>query len=111
MKRKKRYRYQKRKVENIFYNNTFYLILLAIFLFVSFKAIYPIVSKKIELHKSMKTINQKIKQAILKKERLEEENHLLKTDYQYIESLARERLGFVRQDEIVYQILDASTKK
>jgi cell division protein FtsB/cell division protein DivIC len=74
------------------------IILLLIFL--------PGFSKYQKLLLEQRKLEQRIVELEETNRRLEEEKHKLETDIEYVERRAREKLGIVKKDEILYKIIE-----
>jgi len=81
--------------------NAFWLFIVTFFLLVVF---LPSYSKMEDLKKKNADYNQRIEDLTKKQKELEEEEHLLRTDPAYLEKVGREKMGLVKQGEIVYKI-------
>lgn len=60
----------------------------------------------ITIKKEYNSLRSRISQLKEKNKKMEEEIKALKIDPEYIESLAREKLGLVREGEIIYRFKD-----
>jgi len=64
---------------------------------------WPQFMKYEEIKRSEKSLEIRVEAEENKNARLRREEHNLRTDPQYIEKVAREKLGLVKQDEIIYK--------
>ena len=74
-------------------------------------AVYlPSYNKMQDLKQTNKQFAQRILDLEAKNKKLEEERRLLTTDPDYLEKVAREKMGLIRQGEKVYKIVPAKKK-
>ena len=67
----------------------------------------PSYSKMQDLKQKNQEFSQRIHDLEVKDKKLEEERRLLLTDPDYLEKVARERMGLIRDGEKVYKIVPA----
>ena len=71
----------------------------------------PSYSKMQELKQKNQEFLQKIQYLEAKNKKLEEEGRFLKNNPEYLEKVAREKMGLIRQGETVYKIVPEEQKK
>ncbi len=71
----------------------------------------PSYSKMQELKQKNLEFFQRIQQLEVKNKQLEQERQFLQNNPAYLEKVAREKMGLVRQGETVYKIVPANTQK
>jgi len=80
----------------------FYLII-CVLLLISF---IPVFSRYQDLRQRTKELSRKIQALQEENKALKERQHKLQTDPIYAESVAREKLNVVKEDEVVYKIIE-----
>ena len=76
------------------------VIILAVFL--------PSYTQMQDLKQKNKDYEEKIKVLIKKNAQLSEERHLLEHDPVYLEKVAREKMGLIREGEVVYKLVPSN---
>lgn len=71
----------------------------------------PSYSKMQELKQKNQEFLEKIKYLEVKNKKLEQEGRFLKNNPEYLEKVAREKMGLIRQGETVYKIVPEAAKK
>lgn len=71
----------------------------------------PSYSKMQELKQKNLDLEQKIRTLEIKNKKLEQEGRFLKNNPEYLEKVAREKMGLIRQGETVYKIVPEQKKK
>jgi len=71
----------------------------------------PSYSKMQELKAKNLEFAQRIKALELKNKKLEQEGRFLKNNPEYLEKVAREKMGLIRQGETVYKIVPEDKKQ
>ena len=71
----------------------------------------PSYSKMQELKLRNQIYAKRIEELEIKNKKLEQERGFLKNNPEYLEKVAREKMGLIRQGETVYKIVPASTQK
>jgi len=84
--------------------NAFWLFIVTFFLLVVF---LPSYSKMQDLRTKNADYDEQIEYLTQKQKELEEEVHLLRTDPVYLEKVAREKMGLIKEGEVVYKITPA----
>ncbi len=106
----RRQHYRQHWVERIFLDNRTLACVLVLVGMAMFQLLWPIARKKQELQQEITIVNRDINEVRLWRDYLEQQIDMLQNDPEHIERLARDKLGLVRQDEIVYQILDSTPR-
>ena len=60
-----------------------------------------------ELRYKNKKLEERLESLKEENERLTEEKRLLETDINYVEKMAREKMGLIRGDEVIYKVVPA----
>ncbi|HSV44119.1 MAG TPA: septum formation initiator family protein [Candidatus Bathyarchaeia archaeon] len=81
--------------------NPFILFGFALVLFLAF---LPSYQKMQDLAQKNMDYQQQIYELVDENRRLEEEKRLLKDDPDYLEKVAREKMGLIREGEVIYKI-------
>jgi len=84
--------------------NAFWLFIVAIFVLVVFLPSYTMMQ---DLKQKNLDYERQIEVLKAKKAKLEEEKRLLESDPLYLEKVAREKMGLIREGEVVYEIVPA----
>lgn len=84
-------------------------IVIFLFTFIVLIAFLPSFSKKQDLLQRNASLEERIKELELEKAALIEENRLLDEDPVYLEKIAREKMGILREGEMVYRLLPEET--
>lgn len=71
----------------------------------------PSYSKMQELKQKNVDLEQKIKTLEIRNKKLEQEGRFLRNNPEYLEKVAREKMGLIRQGETVYKIVPEQKKK
>jgi cell division protein DivIC len=71
----------------------------------------PSYSKMQELKQKNQEFLDRIKYLETRNKKLEEEQHFLKNNPEYLEKVAREKMGLIRQGETVYKIVPTNSQK
>ena len=71
----------------------------------------PSYTKMQELKQKNDDFTERIKRLEEKNKKLEEEKRFLTTNPDYVEKIAREKMGLIRQGEKVYKIVPTANKK
>lgn len=71
----------------------------------------PSYSKMQELKQKNLDLELKIKTLEIRNKKLEQEGRFLKNNPEYLEKVAREKMGLIRQGETVYKIVPEQKKK
>ena len=71
----------------------------------------PSYTKMQDLKEKNRALAQQIKELQKKNVMLAQEKHKLETDPVYLEKVGREKMGLVRQGEVVYKIVPAAQQK
>lgn len=71
----------------------------------------PSYSKMQELKQKNLDLEQKIRTLEIKNKKLEQEGRFLKNNPEYLEKVAREKMGLIRQGETVYKIVPQNTSR
>lgn len=87
-------------VANMF-KNAFWLFIIAIFLLITFLPSYRAMQ---DLRQKNAEYDRQIKFLKSKKLELSEERRLLEEDPVYLEKVAREKMGLIREGEVIYKI-------
>ena len=88
--------------------NALALFILTIVIFVIF---LPSYTQMQDLRHKNAEYKRQIEQLWVKNAQLREEKRLLEEDPVYLEKVARERMGFIREGEVVYKITPAEGNK
>ena len=88
--------------------NAIWLFILTVFVFVYF---LPSYTQMQDLKQKNVDYAEQIRQLQKKNEDLLEEKNLLETDPAYLEKVAREKMGLIREGEVIYKIMPANVKK
>jgi cell division protein DivIC len=86
------------------FKNPFILFGLAIVLLLVF---LPSYQKMQDLKQKNKEYELKMKELVRENIRLSEEKKLLQNDPAYLEKVARERMGLIKEGEVIYRIVPA----
>jgi len=81
--------------------NPFILFVVAVVLFLAF---LPSYQKMQDLAQKNLEYQQQIYELVDENRRLEEEKRLLEEDPTYLEKVAREKMGLIREGEVIYKI-------
>lgn len=81
--------------------NAIWLFIFTLFVFVYF---LPSYTKMQDLRQKNQEYAEQIKQLQEKNQQLEEERVRLETDPEYLEKVAREKMGLIREGEVIYKI-------
>ncbi len=81
--------------------NAFWLFIIAIFVLIVF---LPSYTKMQDLKQKNAKYDRQVEFLKAKKLTLKEERRLLKEDPVYLEKVAREKMGLIREGEVVYKI-------
>lgn len=87
------------------------LILFFVVLVILALIFLPGFSKYQKLLSEQRRLEERIEELEGVNRRLEEEKYKLENDIEYIESRAREKLGIVKKDEILYKIIDEEKER
>ncbi|MBI3583922.1 MAG: septum formation initiator family protein [Nitrospinae bacterium] len=89
------------------------LVSLSFFIFIVTAAIFRDdgVIKVYHLNKKVELLKNNISKLKKENEKLNSEVYALKNDSSYIEKIAREDLGLVKQDEVVFEFVEKDNKK
>jgi len=60
---------------------------------------------------NLNQVNSEISELKAKNQELEEEITLLKTDSNYVEQIARQKLGMLKKNEVVFEVPEKKSKK
>ena len=78
----------------------FFIIIITIGLI----TLISVFSKFQDLSQSNRVLKSKIKQLIVENKMLARRQHKLETDPVFVESVAREKLNLLKEDEVIYKI-------
>ena len=106
---KRRRRYREHWVERLFLDNRLFACILFVLLVVFIRLFTPVVSKKRELQREIDLVDRQIAEGQSRVAQLEENIDRLQNDPEHIERLARQKLGLVREDEVIYSIVDGES--
>ncbi len=87
--------------------NPIKIFLIAIIIVVVF---LPSYTKMQDLKQKNKEYSQEIEALVKENNLLKEENRLLEEDPEYLEKVAREKMGLIREGEVIYRILPEDAK-
>lgn len=82
--------------------NAFILFIVAFAILAIF---LPQFSKVQDMREKDREYQRRITELLNEDERLEEENRRLKEDPEYLEKVAREKMGLIREGEVVYKLM------
>ena len=87
--------------------NAIWLFAIAVLILVVF---LPSYTQMQDLKQKNKDYEERIKQLVGKNKELIEERRLLEQDPVYLEKVAREKMGLVREGEVVYKLVPVSAE-
>jgi cell division protein FtsB len=102
---KRRRRYQESWMKRLFLENRLFSCVCFVLLVVFIRLFTPVVSKKQELQQEIDVVDHHLSEGQLRISQLEKSIDQLQNDPEHIERLARQKLGLVREEEIVYAIV------
>ncbi len=88
--------------------NAIWLFILTIVIFVVF---LPSYTQMQDLKQKNAEYKRQIEQLLVKNAQLKEEKRLLQEDPVYLEKVAREKMGLIREGEVVYKIMPVGGSK
>ena len=88
--------------------NAIWLFVITTFIFIYF---LPSYTKMQDLKQKNLEYQQQIRELQGKNAKLEKEKRLLETDPAYLEKVAREKMGLIKEGEVVYKIVPPAEKQ
>ena len=102
--RRRYYRYN--TMEKLFLNDRTFLLIVAFVAVALVNLLLPVTLKKRTLFQEIRMVEQNIMDLRARKTYLEHSVDMLQNDSEHIERLARDTLGFMRAEEVVYHIVN-----